>query len=345
MEIVNDPIQIAKKAELRYISDKKVKGFSRVKKGDGFGFLDTKGAPITDNVMVDRLTKIYIPPAWKNVWISPFANGHIQAVGYDEKGRKQYVYHEGWITMMQQNKFEKVIYFGEHLPDIRRQIKKDMELPGLPKERVLGTLVWLLQNTFIRVGNQEYAKENQSYGLTTLRTKHVDLHRDSATLSFKGKSGVMHEVDIDNPKVLKTIRKCVELPGYELFQYISENGEKKHIDSSDVNEYLHEITKEDITAKDFRTWGGSMLAAVTLLDLGMFDTQKTMAKNVRTAVKKVSEHLRNTTSVCKKYYIHPTVINSYEQEKLLRHFQECTDKRPLLSSNECALISLLEQPI
>ena len=226
MNLVTDPQQMAKQAELRYVTDRTMKGYSRLRKGEGFIYLDKKGEEITNDAILNRIKTIYIPPAWQNVWICPYEKGHIQAVGYDEKGRKQYVYHPEWLSMCQENKFSKVISFGSHLPTIRRKVRQDMDLPGLPKERVLATLVWLLQNTFIRVGNREYAKENQSYGLTTLRTKHVDMHQKSATLSFKGKSGVMHEVDIENPKVLKTIRKCVELPGYELFQYI-ENKEKK----------------------------------------------------------------------------------------------------------------------
>lgn len=343
MNLSTDPQLLAKEARLRYVSDRNMKGYGRVMRGDTFSFIDPSGNRVSDGVLIERLSGIYIPPAWQNVWICPHEKGHIQAIGYDEKGRKQYVYHPEWLAMCQEHKFSKVLFFGENLPRIRRHIKKDMELRGLPKEKVLATVVWLLQNTFIRVGNQEYAKTNKSYGLTTLRTQHVDMHTDSVTFSFKGKSGVKHEVDIDNPRVVKTIRKCIELPGYNLFQYISEEREKKKIDSGDVNDYLKGITGEDVTAKDFRTWGGTMVAALTLNDLGMFETQNVMKKNVRTAVKTVAEHLRNTISVCKKYYIHPTVITSYEQAELVNHFQNTTERKHGLTTNETALITLLEK--
>ena len=293
--------------------------------------------------MVDRINLLRIPPAWQNVWICPNDRGHIQAIGYDEKGRKQYIYHPEWIEMMQENKFSKVIFFGERLPKIRRKVNEDLALQGLPKERVLATLVWLLQHTFIRIGNEEYAKENQSYGLTTLREKHIEMHTDSATLNFKGKSGVMHEVDISNPRVLKTIRKCVELPGYELFHYINEDGKKTAIDSGDVNDYLKFITDDDFTAKDFRTWGGTVLAASTLYSLGAFDNEKVMQKNERTAVKNVAQHLRNTISVCRKYYIHPQVITSYENSQLVPHFSTFEKRKDGLSREEYAVITLLQE--
>ncbi len=345
MNLITDPKQIAKEARLRYITDRSTKGYSRIITGDKTTFIDPSGKPVTEQILIDRLEKVYIPPAWKNVWISPDEKGHIQAVGYDEKGRKQYVYHTDWLAMCQEHKFNKVLFFGENLPRIRRRVKQDMELRGLPKEKVVATVVWLLQNTFIRIGNKEYAKTNQSYGLTTLRMKHVDLHKDSVTFSFKGKSGVMHEVDIEDPRVVKTIRKCVELPGYELFQYVSEDKQRKRIDSGDVNEYLHEITGEEFTAKDFRTWGGTMVAALTLDTLGIFDTPKAMQKNIRTAVKTVSEHLRNTATVCKKYYIHPTVISSYENQELVDHFATTDTRKHGLTTSETALITLLEKHV
>lgn len=343
MDIITDPEQIAKKAQLRYVSDKKMKGITRVLQGEHFSYFDPKNLPITDSILIDRLNALKIPPAWQNVWICPNDRGHIQAIGYDERGRKQYIYHPEWIALGQENKFNRVIFFGERLPRIRRRVNEDMSLRGLPKERVLATLVWLLQHTFIRIGNEEYAKENQSYGLTTLRAKHIEMHSDSATLNFKGKSGVMHDVDISNPKVLKTIRKCVELPGYELFQYLDEDGKKCTIDSGDVNEYLKYITDDDFTAKDFRTWGGTVMAASTLNDLGTYETPKVMVKNIRTAVKTVSQHLRNTIAVCRKYYIHPVVIESYEEQELVPFFQTFEEKKSGLSPEEYKLINLLRK--
>lgn len=343
MDIITDPLIIAKQAKLRYVSDKKHKGFSRELRGKHYSYFDPKGEQIKDSVMVDRINGLRIPPAWQNVWISANDRGHIQAIGYDEKGRKQYIYHPEWIEMMQQNKFNKVIYFGERLPRIRRHVNEDLALPGLPKERVLATLVWMLQHTFIRIGNEEYAKENQSFGLTTLRNKHVEMHESTVSLNFKGKSGVMHEIDITNPRIVKTIRKCVELPGYELFHYLDENGKKSTIDSEDVNQYLKHITDEDFTAKDFRTWGGTVLAASTLNTLGNYDTQKLMVKNIRAAVKNVSQHLRNTIAVCRKYYIHPTVIQSYEEQELVPFFQSFEGKKSGLTPQEFALINLLKK--
>jgi DNA topoisomerase-1 len=343
MDIITDPLIIAKKAQLRYVSDKKVKGITRQLRGENFVYFDPHLKQITDSIMIDRLNGLRIPPAWQNVWICPNDRGHIQAIGYDERGRKQYIYHPEWIEMMQQNKFNKVIFFGERLPRIRRHVNEDLALPGLPKERVLATLVWMLQHTFIRIGNEEYAKENQSFGLTTLREKHVEMHTSTVSLNFKGKSGVMHEVDITNPRVVKTIRKCVELPGYELFHYLDDNGKKNTIDSEDVNNYLKHITSDDFTAKDFRTWGGTVLAASTLNNLGIYDTKTAMVRNIRTAVKNVSQHLRNTIAVCKKYYIHPTVIQSYEEQELIPFFQKFEEKKTGLSPQEYALINLLRK--
>lgn len=343
MDIITDPLIIAKKAQLRYVSDKKVKGITRELRGKNFAYFDPHKKQITDSVMIERINALRIPPAWQNVWICPNNRGHIQAIGYDERGRKQYIYHTEWVDMMQQNKFNKVIYFGERLPRIRRHVNEDLALPGLPKERVLATLVWMLQHTFIRIGNEEYAKENQSFGLTTLRNKHVEMHTSTVSLNFKGKSGVMHEVDITNPRIVKTIRKCVELPGYELFHYLDDNGQKNTIDSEDVNQYLKHITDEDFTAKDFRTWGGTVLAASTLNELGLYDTKTAMVRNIRAAVKNVSQHLRNTIAVCKKYYIHPTVIQSYEEQELIPFFQKFDEKKTGLNPQEYALINLLKK--
>lgn len=307
--------------KLIYITHTSTTGIRREIKGDSVRFIDEKGAVIKDAETIERFSSIYIPPAWENVWISPLANSHIQAIGYDQKGRKQYVYHPKWIEQSQEHKFEKVLSFAEKLPKLRKTVREHMELRGLPREKVLATIVWLLQHTFIRIGNKEYAEKYNSYGLTTLRNKHVDLNSKTVTFSFRGKKGVHHEVDVENQRVVKTIQKCIELPGYELFQYLDEDKKRKKIDSADVNEYLHEITREEITAKDFRTWGGTMLGALSLYELGDFDTKQIMKKNISKAVKNVSVHLRNTTTVCRKYYIHPKIVTSYQKQILIPYFE------------------------
>lgn len=337
----------AKESGLRYISDRS-KGISRVKRGNSFSYLDTDGTSLKNPDTLNRIKKLRIPPAWKDVWICKSPNGHIQATGIDERGRKQYVYHADWISMCQQNKFEKMLDFSESLPRIRERIYQDMNLPGLSEKRVLATIVWLLEHTYIRIGNTEYAKENKSFGLTTLRNQHVDVAGDTVTFEFKGKSGVFHSVDISHPRVAKTIRKLEELPGYELFQYIDENKKRRVVDSSEVNNYLKEIGKGDISAKDFRTWGGTVLSAVTLKDLGEFETKTQLKKNLTTAVKTVCNHLRNTPSVCRSYYIHPTVLTTYENKILVPHFEKVQTKQAnqkprRLSLDEFSVRELLAQ--
>lgn len=337
----------AKESGLRYVSDKS-KGISRVKKGKSFAYLDTDGARIKNPDTIHRINKLRIPPAWKNVWICKSPNGHIQATGLDERGRKQYIYHADWISMCQQNKFEKMLDFSEVLPRIRERISQDMNLPGFSEKRILATIVWLLEHTYIRIGNPEYAKENKSFGLTTLRNQHVDVSGNTVTFEFKGKSGVYHSVDISHPRVAKTIRKLEELPGYELFQYIDENKKRRPVDSSEVNDYLKEIAKDDISAKDFRTWGGTVLSAVTLKDLGIFENKTQLKKNVTAAVKTVCKHLGNTPTVCRSYYIHPTVLTTYEKEILIPHFEKVqkkqADQKPRrLSIDEFSVRELLAQ--
>ncbi len=343
-ESLNESLQIAKRAHLKYVSDKRL-GYKRLKKGAGWIYLDTKGQVIGEQPTQDRINKLGIPPAWEKVWICPDESGHIQVTGRDERGRKQYIYHEDWNKQCQENKFSKMLFFGNVLPKIRRKVREDMSVPGLAKEKILATLVWLLGHTFIRIGNDEYAKDNQSYGLTTLRNKHIDFEPGSLTLTFKGKSGVEHIVNVTNPRIIKTIRKCVELPGYELFKYVDEDG-RHLIDSSDVNEYLKYLTGEDISAKDFRTWGGSVLSAETLHRIGPFQNEIHLKKNVSAAVKEVSRHLRNTPAVCRNYYIHPIVIESYEEEILIPHFKRVHSKGDSpaeLTLDEYATLTLLQR--
>lgn len=330
--------------DLKYIHDA-IAGITRKRLGEGFVYFDPNGVKISNENILQRINELTIPPAWEKVWISPFAHGHIQATGFDARGRKQYIYHEVWKDIQKQNKFDKVIFFGRSLPKIRRRIRKDINARGLDKHKVIATVVWLLEHTFIRVGNDEYAKENKSFGLTTLRNRHVTVKGSSLKFEFAGKSGVKHLVDIHHPKIAKIIKRCIELPGYELFQCLDENLNKHAIDSADVNEYLQAVTGEDISAKDFRTWGGSFLSAVTLRKLGNPDNEVKILENISNTIKEVSRHLRNTPAVCRNYYIHPTILQSYEKKVLVKHFENLKIGNPHkeLTNAEFGLIKLLEK--
>ena len=330
-------------ADLRFVAETS-KGFSRFRKGEHFAYLNTDGKKITDEKTVDRINKLRIPPAWKKVWISPSPTSHIQATGLDDRGRKQYIYHPKWIEVSQQNKFDKLIDFALSLPKIRGRLQYDLSGKLLDRKKVIATVVWLLQKTFIRVGNEEYAKENDSFGLTTLRHKHVKVGKEGVKFAFKGKSGVDHLVSVSNPKVAKIIKQCIELPGFELFQYVDENGTRHTVDSADVNEYLSDTTKEKITAKDFRTWGGTTLGAANLYKLGDFDDEKILKKNLVETVKTVADHLRNTVAVCRSYYIHPVIFKSYEDKRLIPHFNYAvTDSSSGLNREEYKVLTLLQK--
>ncbi|MDO8618806.1 MAG: hypothetical protein Q7R49_02550 [Candidatus Daviesbacteria bacterium] len=244
-----------KKEGLRYIADS-TPGFFRHQIGRRFKYYDLQGRTVTNKNILDRIKKLAIPPAWENVWISPIDNGHLQATGIDEKGRKQYIYHNDWTKISQENKFDKIVDFGLSLPKIRGKVDYDLHQKKLDKRKVLATVVWLLEHTFIRIGNEEYSKENNSFGLTTLRNKHVKVRGSKIYFSFKGKSGVWADIAVSHPTIAKTIKHCIELPGYELFQFIDEEGMRHVIDSQEVNLFLKEVTNDDFSAKDFRTWGG-----------------------------------------------------------------------------------------
>lgn len=333
-----------KKVRLTYSTDKRV-GFMRQRIGKNFKYYNCDGNKIKNPKIINRIKRLVIPPAWENVWICANQKGHLQATGYDEKGRKQYIYHTDWIKHCQENKFNKMVDFAKVLPKIRRRVRDDMSFRGMPRKKIIATVIWLLEHTFIRVGNDEYAKENDSFGLTTLRNRHVEVKGDLVKLEFVGKSGVSHSVDVSDPKIAKIIRSCIELPGYELFQYIDENGKRHAIDSQDVNNYLREITGEDFTAKDFRTWGGTLLGAVTLEKMGRSKDQNESKQKIAEAVKVVSTHLRNTPSVCRNYYIHPLVIKSYEENILFNSKNKQNGSNVGLSKYEQKLISLLKTQI
>lgn len=334
-----------KKADLRYVTDT-TKGITRKKENGNFVYFDTDGKKITSEQVLERIKNLVIPPAWENVWICPSPTGYLQATGFDEKNRKQYIYHGEWKKLSQENKFNKMVDFANSLPKIRQKIRSDMDSEELDKEKILATVVWLLEHTLVRIGNEEYAKQNDSYGLTTLRNKHVTLRGHKVTFEFTGKSGVEHTVSISNPKIAKIIKQCFELPGYEIFQYM-DGQEKYTVDSQGVNEYLKAITNEDITAKEFRTWGGTVLGGETLFAIGPATLEKEIKHNIATTVKKVSQHLRNTASVCRTYYIHPTVLQTYEKGILVPHFEKVyasfDRSKTQLTRPEFATLTLLEK--
>lgn len=342
-----DPITESKlkKEDLKYTSDKSP-GFFRQKVGKKFRYYNLDGKVIKDSRTLNRIDSLVIPPAWKDVWICSKENGHLQATGIDAKGRKQYLYHPDWIKISQSDKFSKMVDFGLSLPKIRSKVSYDLQIREINKRRILATVIWLLEHTFIRIGNEEYSRENNSFGLTTLRNRHVAVWGSKIKFQFRGKSGVDTLIEITNPNIAKTIKSCIELPGYELFKFIDEDGNKHIIDSEDVNLFLQDVTKDDFSAKDFRTWGGTYLAADNFYKLGGARDQKLLDQNVRETVKKVASHLNNTVSVCKSYYIHPRVIQSYQKNLLVPHFKthsKTRSKKPGLSWQEYALIKLLEK--
>ncbi|HZQ29581.1 MAG TPA: DNA topoisomerase IB [Patescibacteria group bacterium] len=308
---------ILRDVNLRFVSDKKP-GFSRKVYGKGFKYFDREGKEIKEENVIERINKLAIPPAYTRVWISPYANGYLQAVGYDDRKRKQYRYHPLWIKISQKEKFSHIKEFAQALPKIRSKIQYDMEKPGMPKEKVVATVVWLLANTLIRVGNEEYEEENDSYGLTTLKGRHTRVNTtDKVIFRFKGKSGVYHKISVKNKRVASIIRRCKEIPGQDLFEYLDDSGNVQSVDSYDVNEYLKEITGEEITAKDFRTWGGTVLAASTLNKLGISNEENVTKENITSTFKEVAAFLGNRPATVRKYYVHPRVIDSYLKGRII----------------------------
>lgn len=341
-----DPVQAIKQSKLRYVVDDE-SWFIREQQGKEFVVLSSNKETLLDHNLAERVKQLRIPPNWIDVKICPVDNGHIQAIGRDQKGRKQYLYHADWKLVRQQHKFESMITFGEALPELRAQVLSDMRLQGLPREKVLATIVWLMEHTFIRIGNAEYAKQNKSYGLTTIRDKHVQVSGKQATFSFKGKSGVEHEVEIDHPRVAKIIKQCRDLPGFELFQYLDDEGVKRDVGSADVNEYLRSIMGQEITAKDFRTWGGTTLSATTLHQLGEPETITQKKKNLVATVKEVAMHLGNKPATCRNYYIHPKVFQLYEDDLLISKFTQAVESSSDATTNlqieEQAVLELLKE--
>ncbi|HVF71852.1 MAG TPA: DNA topoisomerase IB [Chthoniobacterales bacterium] len=346
IEIAPDPVEVAEEAGLRYTTDDRP-GFTRKKKGDDFEYFDTAGKKIRDEARLLRIRRLAIPPAYTDVWICPLANCHIQATGRDARGRKQYRYHERWREVRDENKYDRMLVFGKALPKIRRRVKRDIKQRGLPREKVLATVVQLLERTFIRVGNEEYAKENKSYGLTTMRNRHVNVRGANLKFRFRGKSGIDHEVDVEDRRLAKIIRQLQDLPGQDVFQYIDEAGERKTVTSQDVNDYLREITGQEFTAKDFRTWAGTVLAAMALNAQDAFDNPTQAKKNVKDAISAVAKILGNTPTVCRKCYVHPAVLESYLNGAMIEGLKEKTEetlvrKLGSLRSEEAAVMTFLQ---
>jgi DNA topoisomerase-1 len=312
-----DPVAAARAAQLRHVSDDEP-GITRHKAEHGFDYRDPAGGLISDLETLRRIKALAIPPAWRDVWICPLANGHIQAVGRDARGRKQYRYHARWREARDETKFGRMLLFGRVLPRIRARVEADLGRRGLPRERVLAAIVRLMELTLFRVGNVEYSKANKSFGLTTLRHRHAVIEGDRIELSFRGKSGVRHEGCITDRRLARIVKNCRDLPGYELFQYLDENGERHTVDSADVNHYLREISGEDITAKDFRTWAGTHLAAMALQEFAPAETKTAAKSAIVRAIEQVAKHLGNTVAVCRKCYIHPAVFEGYLDGTLAR---------------------------
>jgi DNA topoisomerase-1 len=340
-----DPSNVAESG-LRYVSDGE-RGIRRECSGDGFGYFEPHGDRVTDEATLQRIGKLAIPPAWTDVWICARPDGHLQATGRDARGRKQYRYHPRFRELSEANKYEHMLEFARTLPALRATVAGHMALRGLPREKVLATVVHLLETTLIRVGNDDYAKQNKSYGLTTLRNPHVKVEGSQLRFQFKGKSGKTWRLQVRDRRVAKIVKACQELPGQGLFQYLDEDGEQRSVSSSDVNAYLREISGRDITAKDFRTWAGTVLAALALQEFGSFDTQAAAKQNVRSAIENVAARLGNTPTICRKCYVHPEILSSYAEGAMLleikeRVEQELREDLASLRPEEAAVLSLLE---
>jgi DNA topoisomerase-1 len=306
----DEHIATAEAAGLVYVTDA-VGGIRRKGSGKGFAYYDVDGSLIRDKEVIKRIRKLAIPPAWTEVWICSDPCGHIQATARDAKGRKQYRYHPKFREARDQTKFGRMLEFSAVLPYLRARVENDITRPGLPRRKVLATLVRLLEKTHIRVGNDEYARDNKSYGLTTLKRRHVAVKGDTLKFEFRGKSGIAHSVKFTDRRVARIVQRCIELPGAEVFQYLDADGRRETVTSADLNEYLREITGLDASAKDFRTWAGTMLAARALRDVGPAETLRDARRNVNKALDQVARRLGNTRAVCRKYYVHPALIDAY----------------------------------
>jgi DNA topoisomerase-1 len=341
-EIASEGVATAQLAGLRYTTDEQP-GIRRRRKGRGFAYVDRDGVPVRNDGELRRIRRLAIPPAWTDVWISPSQLGHIQATGRDARGRKQYRYHERWREVRDEAKYGKLSDFAKALPRIRERVDADLARAGIPRDRVLATAVRILEETFMRVGNVEYARANGSFGLTTLRAKHVDVDGSRIVFRFRGKSGKDHEVDVRDRRLARVIARLEQLPGQELFRYLDDDGELRTIGSDDVNEYLREISSEDLSAKDFRTWAGTVLAARALAELGPARNEGIAQKRIVQAIDVVAGRLGNTRAVCRKCYVHPRILDAYAAGDLpaaLRRPEKARKGRGL-STHEAAVAAML----
>ncbi|MGB7085606.1 MAG: DNA topoisomerase IB [Phormidesmis sp.] len=348
------PEKAAAAAGLRYVQDD-MPGIHRQRWGKGFSYLLPNGDRLSSSAksgspkakLRQRIEDLVIPPNWEDVWICTDPDGHLQATGRDAKGRKQYRYHPDWRAFRNLQKFDRMVPFGLALSELRQQAKADLALPNLSRKKVTAAIVQLLDRTLIRVGNTEYAKQNNSYGLTTLRDRHVDIEKDQIDFHFKGKSGVEHEIKLEDPKLAEVVKRCQDIPGYELFQYYDEAGNRQTVDSGDVNDYLQSITGESFTAKDFRTWAGTTVATDTLHQLGEWEKETEATHNVVVAIKAAAERLGNRPATCRKYYVHPIVPENYIAGELIAQLIEAQSEAQAkpsewLAHHEQAVLTLLE---
>ncbi len=344
-KIIKNPVKTAEAVNLVYVTDQ-TNGILRKRSGSNFSYI-LQDEPLKDQAEIERIKSLVIPPAWEDVWICALENGHLQATGIDVKKRKQYRYHPFWNALRNHTKFYRLLQFGKHLPAIRLQLEKDLALPGLPQKKILATVVSLMERTNIRVGNNVYEKLYGSFGLTTLKDKHVDIKGGSVKFSFRGKKGVHHDINLNNKKLAGIVQKCKDIPGKELFQYYDDAGNRHGIDSGMVNDYLKNICQEDFTAKDFRTWAGTVNAFLAFKEIGRAENESNAKKNIVTMLDQVAGHLGNTRTVCKKYYVHPLIISLYENNSIHKYFQELdkiavNDNRADLTADEKVIMKILE---
>jgi DNA topoisomerase-1 len=341
---ITNSVVSATTAGLRYVSDQ-TPGIRRHKGRRGFTYKGPDGRVIRNAAELKRIASLAVPPAWTDVWICTHSRGHLQATGRDAKGRKQYRYHHDWRATRDETKFDRMQGFAGALPNIRRRTKADLARPGLPRDKVLATIVRLLEKSLIRVGNEEYVKQNQSFGLTTLRNRHVRVSGGTLRFEFRGKSGVRHSVDVNDRHLAQVVKQCRDLPGQELFQYVDDDGNLQPVDSGDINGYLKEVTGEDFTAKDFRTWSGTVLAVTALREFETAGSRTQAEKNVVLAVEAVAKLLGNTRTVCRKSYVHPGIVDGYvdgTMEKVLGRMSKAARKnRSGLRAEEVAVVALL----
>ncbi|MET0407336.1 MAG: DNA topoisomerase IB [Hyphomicrobium sp.] len=332
---------------LRYVSDATA-GYRRKRTRTSFTYYDKADKRITDAGVVSRIKSIGIPPAYESVWICPLPNGHIQATGIDARGRKQYRYHPKWRELREQNKYEHIMQFAVALPALRARVASDMKLDSLPREKVLATIVSLLEKTLIRVGNTEYAAKNKSYGLTTMRRKHVAIGRGVLRFDFTGKSGKQWKLQVEDRRIAAIVKRCAEIPGHELFKYVGDDGTSRTVDSGDVNAYIKDITGQDFSAKDFRTWAGTVLAALALSEFKKYDSQAEAKRNVVAAIERVAKQLGNTPAICRKSYVHPEILSAYMSGDLIKMIdakiaQKFKRQYAKLTSDEIMVLAFLRK--